>query len=317
MTQLSLSIYRVPTLQPEAMDQMTSQIMQIPGVKALHLLDFPHSFANSVSHRLPKLQRLETNGFGPVLDVQYCTQLTSLTVAARNTANRLKQVHLPAGQTCCLEQLSIKVFLEEGAGYTLSNLGDALRLSSLAFCGSFPCNLMSVPNGGSASLDSSSAGPWPPLMPSLYRLRIDNMPCAPPAVWAKYGSLCELELNGYHQPRLPAWFAHLSPLRKLTLFSSSLIEFPASLLQLTELQALHLGLISFPREIVQCASFQHLSSLDLRLCADKEPASCASLAAFQESIHVLQAAIIQHPHWPNACFKLAADKKAWSLCRNL
>ncbi len=172
-------------------------------------------------------------------------------------------------------------------------------------------------NISSASSDSSSAGPWPPLMPSLYSLSIGDMPCAPPAVWAKYGSLCELELRQYRQPRLPAWFADLTPLRKLTLPSSSLIELPASLLQLTQLQALQLGLMFFPKEIVQFASFLHLSTLNLRLCVDKEPVSDASLAAFQESIHVLQAAVLKHAHWPNASFKMAATKQAWSLRRNL
>jgi len=316
MTQLHLSISS-PTPQPEVMDQMAKQIMQIPGLKALQLLGFPHSFANSVSHGLPQLQNLESNGCGPVLDVQQCTQLNSLTVADYNYVSRLRQVHLPARQTCCLEQLSIEIFSEDGAGYTLSHLGSALRLTSLAFVRSYPCNLINVQNISSASSDSRSAGPWPPLMPSLQRLSILEMPCAPPAVWAKYGSLCELELRAYHQPRLPAWFADLASLRKLKLHSSSLIELPASLLQLTQLQALDLGLISFPREIVHFVSFPHLSSLDLRLCVDKEPASDPSSAAFQESIHVLQAAVLKHVHWPHASFKMAPHKQAWSFRRML
>ncbi len=315
LTRLQLSVGSVEASQPEALDQMTAQITQITRLKALHLQSFPHSFIKSVSHGLPNLQELVSDGFGPVLDVQHCTQLTSLTVVDGADVTGLKQLHLPAGQTCCLEQLSLDIFSEEGAGYTLSNLGNALKLSSLAFCGSYPCNLTNVQNSSSASLDSSSAEAWPPLMPSLHRLSIDDMPCAPPAVWAKYGSLCELELSAYHQPRLPAWFADLTPLRKLTLLSNSLVEFPASLLQLSQLQALHLGLICFPKEIVQFASFLHLSTLDLRLCADIEPASDASLAAFQESIHDLQAAVIKQAHWPNAAFKTAADKQAWSLCR--
>ena len=298
---------------------MTAQITQITRLKALHLESFPHSFMKSVSHGLPNLQELVSDGFGPVLDVQHCTQLTSLTVVdvtggADDTG--LKQLHLPAGQTCCLEQLILDIFSEKGAGYALSNLGNALKLSSLAFCGSYPCNLANVQKSSSASLDSSSAESWPPLMPSLHRLSIDDMPCAPPAVWAKYGSLCELELSAYHQPSLPAWFADLTPLRKLTLLSSSLIELPASLLQLTQLQALRLGLMSFPKEIVQFASFLHLSTLDLGLCADIEPASDASLAAFQESIHNLQTAVIKQAHWANSYFKMAADKQAWSLCRH-
>jgi len=296
---------------------MTSQITQISGLKALQLRDFPHSFTNAVSHGWPKLQELVSNGFGPVLDVQHCTQLTSLTVGDDDVVSGLRQVHLPAGQTCYLEQLSVDIFSEEGAGYTLSNLDDALKLSSLAFRGSYPCNLLNVQNISSASSGSSSAGPWPPLMPSLHRLSIDDMPCAPPAVWAKYGSLCELELSAYHQPRLPAWFADLTPLRKLTLLSSSLIGSPASLLQLTQIQALHLGLMFSPKDIVQFASFRHLSTLDLRLCVDEEPASDASLAAFQESIHGLQAAFLKHAHWPKASFKMAADKQACSFCRNL
>ena len=298
---------------------MNSQITQIPGLKALQLHDFPHSFANSVSHGLPKLQNLISIGFGPVLDVQQCTQLTSLTVADYNNVSGLRQVHLPAGQMCCLEQLSIDIYSEEGAGYTLYNLGDALKLSSLAFpyCGSYPCNLTDVQSISSASSDSSSAGPWPLVMPSLQRLSILEMPCVPPAVWANYGSLCELELRQYRQPSLPAWFADLASLRKLKLFSCSLIEFPASLLQLTQLQALHLDLVSFPREIVQFVSFPHLSSLDLRLCVDKEPASDPSLAAFQESIHVLQAAVLKHVHWPHAFFKMLPHKQAWSLRRIL
>ena len=316
MTQLQLSI-SVPTPQPEALDQLTLQITQIPSLKALQLLHLPPGFANSVSHGLPNLQKLVLNGFGPVLDVQHCTQLTSLAVADCKDVSGLRQVHLPAGQTCCLEQLSIKVF-KEGAGYTLSHLGSAFRLTSLAFCGLYPCNLIDVQNISSSSFDSSSAGPWPPLMPSLQRLSILEMPCNPPVVCAKYGSLCELELREYHQPRLPAWFADLAPLRKLTLLSSSLIELPASLLQLTQLQSLHLGLMFFPRVIVQFASFLQLSSVDLRLCQrkDKEPASGASLAAFQESIQVLQAAVLQHARCPNAIFKMAANKQAWSFCRN-
>lgn len=314
MTQLHLSISS-PTPQPEVLDQMATQITQVPGLKALQLLGFPHSFANSVSHGLPQLQNLESNGRGPVLDVQHCTQLTSLTVADYNNVSRLRQVHLPARQTCCLKQLSIEIFSKEGAGYTLSHLGGALRLTSLAFVGSYPCNLINVQNISSASSDCSSAGPWPPLLPSLQRLSILVMPCAPPDVWAKYGSLSELELRAYRQPRLRAWFADLAPLRKLTLFSSSLIEFPAALLQLTQLQALDLGLISFPRETVQFVSFPHLSSLDLRLCVDKELACCAFLAAFRESIQVLQAAVLKHVHWPHASFKMAPHKQAWSLRR--
>jgi len=126
-----------------------------------------------------------------------------------------------------------------------------------------------------------------------------------------------LNLSTYHQPRLPAWFADLTPLRKLTLLSSSLIESPASLLQLTQLQALHLGVMFCPKEIVHFASFLHSSTLDLRFCVDEEPASDPSLAAFQESIHVLQAAVLKQAHWPNASFKMTAEKQAWSLCRNL
>jgi len=101
---------------------MTAQIAQITGLKALQLYDFPHSFTKSMSHGLPNLQELVSNGVGPVLDVQHCTQLTSLTVADGADITGLKQVHLPAGQTCCLEQLSVDIFSEEGAGYTLSNL---------------------------------------------------------------------------------------------------------------------------------------------------------------------------------------------------
>ena len=141
LTRLQLSIGAVEASQPEALDQMTAQITQITRLKALQLKSFPHSFTKSVSRGLPSSQELVSDGFGPVLDVQHCTQLTSLTVADGADITGLKQVHLPAGQTCCLEQLSVDIFSGEGAGYTLSNLGNALKLSSLAFCGSYPCNL--------------------------------------------------------------------------------------------------------------------------------------------------------------------------------
>ncbi len=202
LTRLQLSINFAQASQPGLLDHMTAQIAQITGLKALQLYDFPHSFTKSMSHGLPNLQELVSNGVGPVLDVQHCTQLTSLTVADGADITGLKQVHLPAGQTCCLEQLSVDIFSEEGAGYTLSNLDDALKLSSLAFRGSYPCNLLNVQNISSASSGSSSAGPWPPLMHSLHRLSIIEMPCAPPAVWAQYGSLCEVDATPTGPPSL-------------------------------------------------------------------------------------------------------------------
>jgi len=173
LTRLQLSINFAQASQPGLLDQMTAQITQITGLKALQLYDFPHSFTKSMSHGLPNLQELVSNGFGPVLDGQHCTQLTSL--AAEGT---LTQSHLPAGQMCCLKQLSLII----SSGCTLSNLSDALRLSFLAFVDRCPSNLIDVQSiSSSTSTNSSSAGPWPPL-PSLYSLRIGDMPCAPPVI---------------------------------------------------------------------------------------------------------------------------------------
>ncbi len=116
LTRLELSTEYLEASQPEALDQMTAQITQIHGLKALHLLDFPHSFTNSVSHEIPNLQELVSDGFGPVLDVQHCTQLTSLTVGDDVDLSGLRQVHLPAGQvaawsSCLLKSIQKKVLV--------------------------------------------------------------------------------------------------------------------------------------------------------------------------------------------------------------
>ena len=163
MTRLQLSINFPQASQPGALDQMTAQITQITGLKALRLYNFPHSSAKSMSLGLSNLQELESAGFGPVLDVQHCTQLTCL-----DGEGSLKQVYLPAGQLCCLEQLSLNIT----SGCTLFNLGDALRLSSLTFIKQCPIDVQRV--SSSTFTNSSSAGSWP-LLPSLHSLRIGVM----------------------------------------------------------------------------------------------------------------------------------------------
>ena len=105
LTQLQLSTSSAQAHKHEALDQMIAQITQTIGLKALRLLGFPHSLTKSVSQGLPNLQLLEANGIGPVVDVQTCTQLTSLFVGE----GAITQVHLPAGQMCCLEQLSLNI----------------------------------------------------------------------------------------------------------------------------------------------------------------------------------------------------------------
>ncbi len=262
--------------------------------------DFPHSSTNSISHGLPNLQELVSRGFGPVLDVQHCTQLTRLA-----GEGDLEQVNLPAGQMCCLEQLSLNI----SSGCTISNLGDALRLSSLTFVDQLPSNLINAQT--STSTSSISAGAWPPL-PLLYSLRIGLMPCAPPVVWAKYGSLRELEWRSYSHPRLPACFADLTSLTKLKLASSSLREFPSSLLKLTQLQEISLCLMVFPKEIVQFASFLHLSRLTLHLDHNVEISAdhdAARLSASRESVCVLQATLLKR--LPSASVRMVADGGGW------
>ncbi len=304
MTRLQLSIDFPQASQPGALDQMTAQITQITGLKALRLYNFPHSSAKSMSLGLSNLQELESAGFGPVLDVQHCTQLTCL-----DGEGSLKQVYLPAGQLCCLEQLSLNIT----SGCTLFNLGDALRLSSLAFIKQCPIDVQRV--SSSTFTNSSSAGSWP-LLPSLHSLRIGVMRCAPPAIWAKYGSFCELELASYRHPMLPAWFADLTSLKKLTLGSTSLQQFPSSVLELTQLQELCLCLTIFPKYIVQFASFLHLSSLILRLdCSVKVSANDAHLPAFQDSVRNLEATLLKR--LPNASVRMVAGGRGWTFEQNL
>ena len=146
LTRLLVSITSPKASQPGALDQMTAQITQITGLKALQLYGFPHSSTQSISHELPNLRLLITNGFGPILGVQRCTQLRSLFVRE----GALTQLYLPAGQTCCL-------VLNISSGYTLSNLGDAPRLSSLTFVDNCPSNLVNVQTSTSTSSISASA----------------------------------------------------------------------------------------------------------------------------------------------------------------
>ena len=301
LKRLLVSITSTKASQPGALDQVTAQITQITGLKTLQLYGFPHSSTQSISHELPNLRVLITNGFGPMLDVQRCTQLRSLFICK----GALTQLYLPAGQTCCLEQLVLNI----SSGYTLSNLGDAPRLSSLTFVDQCPSNLVNVQT--SIATSSISASAWPPL-PLLYRLTIGLMPCAPPAVWAKYESLCELDLRSYHHPRLPSWFADLTLLTKLTLASSSLKEFPSSLLKLTQLQEIFLCMMVFPKEIVQFASFRHLSRLTLHLDHNVNvSANDARLSASQESVYGLQATLLKR--LPSASVRIVAEGSGWRI----
>ena len=314
LTRLQLSLNSAKASQLAALDQMTAQITQITGLKALRMHDFPHSSTNSISQGLPNLQELVLRGFGPVLDVQHCTQLTSLTVADDTDVSGLRQVDLPVEQTCCLEKLSLRI----SSGCALSNLGDALRLSSLAFYDHCPSNLIKLSSiSSSTSTNSSFAGPWPPL-PSLYSLRIGYLPCAPPVVWTEYACLCELNLT-YCHPRLPAWFADLTLLKKLTLFSRSLKEFPSSVLKLTQLEEICLGLMVFPKDIVEFAFFLHLSRLTLMVHdtvgGPGHDIINACLPVFQESVYVLQAALLKR--LPNAAIKMAVDGQKWSFSQTL
>ena len=144
------------------------------------------------------------------------------------------------------------------------------------------------------------------------------MPCVPPAIWATYGSLCELALQSYRHPKLPAWFADLTSLKKPTLASSSLQEFPSSLLKLTQLQQISLCLLVFPKDIVHSASFLHLTRLALRLeynvnisIADAR----ARLPAFQEIVYALQATLLRR--LPHASVGMAAGGRGWSFEQTL
>ena len=130
--------------------------------------------------------------------------------------------------------------------------------------------------------------------------------------------MCELNLT-YCHPRLPAWFADLTLLKKLTLFSRSLKEFPSSVLKLTQLEEICLGLMVFPKDIVEFAFFLHLSRLTLMVHdtvgGPGHDIINACLPVFQESVYVLQAALLKR--LPNAAIKMAVDGQKWSFSQTL
>ena len=75
----------------------------------------------------------------------------------------------------------------------------------------------------------------------------------------------------------------------------------------------------FPKHIVQFASFLQLSRLTLMLDftvgGTGHDIIAARLPAFQESVYVLQAALLKR--LPNAAVKMAADGRTWSFRQTL
>ena len=75
----------------------------------------------------------------------------------------------------------------------------------------------------------------------------------------------------------------------------------------------------FSKDVVEFASFLHLSGLTLMLRytvgGPGHDIINACLPAFQESVYVLQAALLKR--LPNAAVKMAADGRTWSFRQTL
>ena len=112
-------------------------------------------------------------------------------------------------------------------------------------------------------------------MPCLSHLTIQqlDMDCCPPRELLLYPRLRHLDLSFVFLQTLPDFFTGLTQLEHLVLFGHSFdFCFPHPVLALSQLQTLDMSspaVMDLPENLVNCATWPNLTSLDLGLTGDK------------------------------------------------
>ena len=189
-----------------------------------------------------------------VCNISSLTQLTSFEILDVS-----ETIMLPAGPKVYLH---LEFWSQNDGGYfgALHNLQDATLLTSIMFHCTYPLNLQTFG--------------WPPSMPSLQVMNVNQMPHGPPEQLTAYSDLRELDMvchfmDGQARRPLPDWFSRLTQLERLRVTTDDFSEFPTCLLHLKQLRSLDLsdnGLyaLQLPDSIFQFSEFTALTHLDLR-----------------------------------------------------
>lgn len=249
------SLTRLNILDPcGVFDSTDFNMAELQALTRLHTLSMAE-YCN-LATRVPNytnLQRLElSKGQDEVCDLTCCTRLTALHLAGISSNGPLRQVVLPRGDSVCLKELRLSSPGYLVQNYSMMNLELATKLTCISFLNTCPRNLKD--------------GAWPRALPSLQTLALSGAGCDPPQELFLYSKLSELDMSHIHVLTLPPWFAGMTQLSKLTLHSCQFLNFPESLMALSQLQVLDMkGMHThqLPERIIDFVSWPNLAILDL------------------------------------------------------
>ena len=244
-------------------------LLQIQTLAKLHTLTLDGF--KEPDFDLQWLQSLRTLCLGAcytdTCDLTSCTQLTSL-VVAWGLECRVQRLLLPAGSTVQLQHLFVSAMTHAYFGY-VKNLQDAIKLTSIQFCNTYPGNL--------------DDGDWPQSMPQLNTIKADKMVdwggALQPVGYSRLRHLdCQVVLGEGCFAEVPHEFSRLTQLETLRLLAiPQLAVFPACLLHLKQLSSLDIGYglheLDLDERILQFPEFTALTKLHLRTCADSTEAN--------------------------------------------
>ena len=228
----------------------------------LHTLAlFTHeNLATKVPH-FTNLLRLElSHGQEVVYDFSCLTHLTALIL----TDHGIRSLVLPESRDAALRHLSV---LWDAEGHNndpleMRNLELAVHLTSIHLENAFPDNL--------------TLHGWPQVMPWLSHVTIEQLDSCPPLALLLYPRLRHLDLSLINLETLPDFFTGLTQLEHLVMSNHHFTaNFPQPVLALSQLQTLDMSsqesdAMCLPENLVSCATWPHLTRLNLELnyCAE-------------------------------------------------